>query len=134
MKIEEYKNFNMDEIKSLYDAVGWKAYTDNMTRLMKGYKNSLKVLAAFRDDELIGIIRAVGDGLTIVFIQDILVMPNEQRKGVGKSLLRAMIDLYPEVRQIELVTDIDPKTIGFYKSLGFKELSEVGCCGFMRLL
>ncbi|ACV28768.1 Acetyltransferase (GNAT) family [Anaerococcus prevotii] len=134
MKIEEYTEFNMDEIKSLYDAVGWKAYTDNMTRLMKGYKNSLKVLAAFRDDELIGIIRAVGDGLTIVFIQDILVMPNEQRKGVGKSLLRAMIDLYPEVRQIELVTDIDPKTIGFYKSLGFKELSEVGCCGFMRLL
>lgn len=132
--IEEYTEFNMDEIKSLYDAVGWKAYTDNMTRLMKGYKNSLKVLAAFRDDELIGIIRAVGDGLTIVFIQDILVMPNEQRKGVGKSLLRAMIDLYPEVRQIELVTDIDPKTIGFYKSLGFKELSEVGCCGFMRLL
>ena len=134
MKIEEYTEFNMDEIKSLYDAVGWKAYTDNMTRLMKGYKNSLKVLAAFRDDELIGIIRAVGDGLTIVFIQDILVMPNEQRKGVGKSLLRAMIDLYPEVRQIELVTDIDPKTIGFYKSLGFKELSELGCCGFMRLL
>ena len=134
MMIEEYTEFNMDEIKSLYDAVGWKAYTDNMTRLMKGYKNSLKVLAAFRDDELIGIIRAVGDGLTIVFIQDILVMPNEQRKGVGKSLLRAMIDLYPEVRQIELVTDIDPKTIGFYKSLGFKELSEVGCCGFMRLL
>ena len=110
--IEEYTEFNMDEIKSLYDAVGWKAYTDNMTRLMKGYKNSLKVLAAFRDDELIGIIRAVGDGLTIVFIQDILVMPNERRKGVGKSLLRAMIDLYPEVRQI----------------------SEVGCCGFMRLL
>lgn len=134
MKIEEYKEFNMDEIKSLYDAVGWKAYTDNMDILMKGYKNSLKVLAAFKDDELIGIIRAVGDGFTIVFIQDILVMPNEQRKGVGKSLLRAMIDLYPEVRQIELVTDIDPKTIGFYKSLGFKELSEVGCCGFMRLL
>lgn len=134
MKIEEYKNFNMDEIKSLYDAVGWKAYTDNMVKLMKGYKNSLKVLAAFKDNELIGIIRAVGDGFTIVFIQDILVMPNEQGKGIGKTLLKAMIDLYPEVRQIELATDIDPKTIGFYKSLGFKELSEVGCCGFMKLL
>lgn len=134
MKIEEYKNFNMDEIKSLYNAVGWKAYTDNMTRLMEGYKNSLKVLAAFEDDKLIGIIRAVGDGFTMVFIQDVLVIPSEQGKGVGKSLLKAMIDLYPEVRQIELATDIDTKTIGFYKSLGFKELSELGCCGFMRLL
>lgn len=134
MQIKEYKDFNIDEIKNLYDAVGWKVYTDNMDNLMRGYENSLKVLAAFDGDKLIGIIRAVGDGFTIVFIQDILVIPSEQRKGIGKALVKAMIDLYPEVRQIELVTDIDPKTIGFYKSLGFKELSEVGCCGFMRLL
>ncbi|MDU3137647.1 MAG: GNAT family N-acetyltransferase [Anaerococcus prevotii] len=105
-----------------------------MDNLMRGYENSLKVLAAFDGNKLIGIIRAVGDGFTIVFIQDILVIPSEQRKGIGKALVKAMIDLYPEVRQIELATDIDTKTIGFYKSLGFKELSEVGCCGFMRLL
>lgn len=134
MQIREYKDFNIDEIKNLYDAVGWKAYTDNMDNLMRGYENSLKVLAAFDGNKLIGIIRAVGDGFTIVFIQDILVMPNEQGKGVGKSLLKTMIDFYPEVRQIELATDIESKTIGFYKSLGFKELSELGCCGFMRVL
>ncbi|MDU2584716.1 MAG: GNAT family N-acetyltransferase [Anaerococcus prevotii] len=134
MQIKEYKDFNIDEIKNLYDAVGWKVYTDNMDNLMRGYENSLKVLAAFDGNKLIGIIRAVGDGFTIVFIQDILVIPSEQRKGIGKALVKAMIDLYPEVRQIELATDIDTKTIGFYKSLGFKELSEVGCCGFMRLL
>lgn len=134
MQIKEYKDFNIDEIKNLYDSVGWKAYTENMDNLMRGFKNSLKVLAAFDGNKLIGIIRAVGDGYTIVFIQDVLVIPSEQGKGVGKSLLKAMIDLYPEVRQIELATDIDPKTIGFYKFLGFKELSELGCCGFMRLL
>lgn len=132
--IKEYREFNADEIKSLYDSVGWKAYTENMDNLMRGFKNSLKVLAAFDGNKLIGIIRAVGDGFTMVFIQDVLVIPSEQGKGVGKSLLKAMIDLYPEVRQIELATDIDTKTIGFYKSLGFKELSELGCCGFMRLL
>ncbi|MDY2928241.1 GNAT family N-acetyltransferase [Anaerococcus sp.] len=134
MMIKEYREFNADEIKSLYDSVGWKAYTENMDNLMRGFKNSLKVLAAFDGNKLIGIIRAVGDGFTMVFIQDVLVIPSEQGKGVGKSLLKAMIDLYPEVRQIELATDIDTKTIGFYKSLGFKELSELGCCGFMRLL
>lgn len=134
MQIKEYKDFNIDEIKNLYDAVGWKVYTDNMDNLMRGFKNSLKVLAAFDGNKLIGIIRAVGDGFTIVFIQDVLVIPSEQRKGIGKALVKAMINLYPKVRQIELATDIDTKTIGFYKSLGFKELSELGCCGFMRLL
>lgn len=134
MQIKEYKDFNIDEIKNLYDAVGWKVYTDNMDNLMRGYENSLKVLAAFDGNELIGIIRAVGDGFTIVFIQDILVIPSEQRKGIGKALVKAMINLYPKVRQIELATDIDTKTISFYKSLDFREFSELGCCGFMRLL
>lgn len=134
MQIKEYKDFNIDEIKNLYDAVGWKVYTDNMDNLMRGYENSLKVLAAFDGDKLIGIIRAVGDGFTIVFIQDILVIPSEQRKGIGKALVKAMINLYPKVRQIELATDIDTKTISFYKSLDFRESSELGCCGFMRLL
>lgn len=133
MQIKEYTKFNFDEIKKLYDAVGWTAYTDDMNSLEKGYENSLKVLAAYEDDKLLGIIRAVGDGFTVVFIQDILVFPEEQGKGIGKALIKAMLDYYPNVRQIQLTTDIDPKTIAFYKSIGFTELSEIDCCGFMRL-
>lgn len=90
------------------------------------------MLAAFEDSELIGIIRVVGDGFTIVFVQDILVIPNQQRKGVGTALLQAILERYKNVRQIELVTDNTPKTIAFYKSMGFSEFSELGCCGFMR--
>ncbi|WP_392445941.1 GNAT family N-acetyltransferase [Sneathia vaginalis] len=77
--------------------------------------------------------RAVGDGFTIVFIQDILVLPSEQGKGIGKALIQNMINLYPNVRQIELTTDIAKETIAFYKAVGFSEFLEVGCCGFMRL-
>ena len=36
------------------------------------------------------------------------------------------------VRQIELATDNTAKTVGFYKSMGFAEMSEIGCCGFMK--
>ncbi|MEJ8752422.1 GNAT family N-acetyltransferase [Lagierella sp. ICN-221743] len=133
MQIKEYTEFNFDEIKKLYDAVGWTAYTDDMDSLVKGYEKSLKVLAAYKDDKLLGIIRAVGDGFTVVFIQDILVFPAEQGKGIGKALIKAMLDSYPNVRQIQLTTDIDSKTIAFYKSVGFSELSEIDCCGFMRL-
>ena len=40
--------------------------------LEKAYKNSLCVLGAYKDDQLVGIIRAVGDGVTIMFIQGFL--------------------------------------------------------------
>lgn len=132
MEIKEYGSYNAAEIRQLYTEVGWTAYTENMSVLEQGYKNSLLVLAAYENDELLGIIRVVGDGFTIIFVQDILVFPSEQRKGVGTALLKAVLDRYPDVRQIELTTDNTPKTVAFYKSLGFTEFSEMGCCGFMK--
>ena len=133
MEIREYTDFNIDEIRRLYSEVGWTAYTENMPALEQGYKNSMLVLAAYENDELLGIIRTVGDGFTIVFIQDILVFPEKQRQGIGTALLKAVLDRYPNVRQIELATDNTPKTVAFYKSLGFSEFSEIGCCGFMKI-
>ena len=132
MEIKKYKDFREDEILRLYSEVGWTAYTENMTALRRGYEHSLLVLAAYEEDDLLGIIRAVGDGFTVVFIQDILVYPDKQRQGVGTALLKAVLARYPDVRQIELVTDNTPQTVAFYKSMGFSDLSEMGCCGFMR--
>lgn len=132
MDIKEYAEYKEDEILRLYSEVGWTAYTENIQALKQGYKNSLLVLAAYDNDKLLGIIRAVGDGFTIVFVQDILVFPEKQRQGIGTALLQAVLDRYPDVRQIELATDNTPKTVAFYKSMGFCELSELGCCGFMK--
>ncbi len=132
MEIREYTEYREEEILRLYSAVGWTAYTDNPRALEQGFCHSLLILAAYEGDELIGLIRVVGDGFTIVFIQDLLVDPAHQRQGIATALVRAVLARYPEVRQVELVTDNTPKTIAFYRSLGFTEFSEIGCCGFMR--
>lgn len=132
MKIKEYTEFKKDEIWQLYTQVGWTAYTENMTALARGYKNSLLVLAAYENEELLGIVRVVGDGATIILVQDILVYPQKQRQGIGTSLLKAVLERYADVRQIQLVTDNTPKTVAFYQSLGFVELEKLSCCGFMR--
>ena len=132
MEIREYKTYNEEEILRLYTAVSWTAYTQDPSALRRGYEHSLLVLGAYEGDELLGIIRAVGDGATVVFVQDILVYPEQQRKGVGSALLQAVLDRYAAVRQIELVTDNTEKTVAFYKSMGFSELSELGCRGFMK--
>ena len=132
MEIKEYKEYQEDEIRALYAAVGWTAYTEDLPALERGFQNSLLVLAAYEDGELIGLIRAVGDGATVVFVQDLLVAPQKQRQGVGTALLKAVLDRYSNVRQLLLTTDNTPKTLAFYKSLGFSDLSTLGCCGFMR--
>lgn len=134
MEIREYRTYNEVEILRLYKSVGWTAYTDQPEVLRKGFESSMLTLAAYEGDQLIGIIRTVGDGHTVVFVQDILVFPEYQRKGIGSALLQAILDRYSHVRQIELATDNTSKTIAFYKSMGFREMSEIGCCGFMRIM
>ena len=132
MELKEYTQFMSDEILRLYTKVGWTAYTEDMPALERGYKNSLYILAAYENDQLIGIIRVVGDGATVILIQDIIVCPERQRRGIGTALLKAVLDRYSAVRQIQLTTDNTPETVAFYKSLGFVDFSEIGCCGFMR--
>lgn len=133
MEIREYRTYNEEEILRLYESVGWTAYTDHPKVLRKGFENSMLTLAAYESEQFLGLIRAVGDESTIVFVQDILVFPEHQRKGIGSALLKAILDRYSHVRQIELATDNTPKTIAFYQSMGFQEMSEIGCCGFMRV-
>ena len=90
------------------------------------------VFGAYEGETLLWIIRVVGDASTIVFIQDILVFPEHQRKGVGTDLLKEVLKRYEHVRQITLTTDSTEKTKAFHKSLGLREYSELGICGFMK--
>lgn len=131
MEIREYTQYDEADVLRLYTAVGWTAYTDDPEALRKGFANSLLTLAAYQDGELIGICRAVGDGETIVFVQDLLVLPAYRRQGVGSALLRAVLAHYANVRQIELAADDTAQTAAFYRSAGFRELSELGCRGYM---
>ncbi len=133
MEIREYGTYNEPEILRLYESVGWTAYTSRPEALRKGFENSMLTLGAYEGDKLMGFLRAVGDGYTVVFVQDILVFPEHQRKGVGSALLQAVLDRYSHVRQIELATDNTEKTVAFYKSMGFREMSEIGCCAFMKV-
>ena len=133
MDIREYKTYDETEILGLYASVGRTAYTEQPESLRRGFEASLLVLAAYEDGALVGLIRVVGDGQTIVFVQDILVHPSCQRRGIGTALLKEVLKRYSHVRQIELTTDDTPKTRAFYESVGFRTMASLGCCGFMKM-
>ena len=132
MTLREYDAYDEREILPLYASVGWTAYTDRPDVLRKGFESSLLCLAAYEGDRMIGLVRAVGDGQTVVLIQDILVHPAQQRKGVGTMLMDALLKRFPHVRQIQLLTDDTPKTASFYESLGFKSVDAMGCKSYLR--
>ena len=131
--IIEYKEYSSEEILPLYAAVGWTNYTDCPEMLRQAYGRSLCTLAAYDSEELVGVIRAVGDGYSVVFIQDLLVYPDYQRCGIGTSLLSALKKRFPNVYQMELLTDNTARSRSFYETNGFAEASCLGCLAYVRM-
>ena len=121
-----------DEIMDLYLAVGWSNYTVRPDMLRTAYARSLSVWGAFEEGRLVGIVRAVGDGVSIVFVQDIIVCPELQRRGIGTTLMRAVGERFSRVYQMELLTEDAPGTRGFYESLGLVRADALGCVTYVR--
>lgn len=122
----------MKETLNLYDDVQWTAYTDNPKQLESAINNSLKVWTVWEQDLLIGLARVVGDGYTIIYIQDILVLESYQGQGIGTELMKLIFDQYKSVRQIVLVTEDKEKNIMFYEKNGLTEISNYDCVAFMK--
>lgn len=113
------KNINLKQLINLYQSVGWTAYTEKPELLQQAVHNSLYVLGAFDHDQLIGLIRVVGDGLTIIYIQDLLVLPAYQNQGIGSTLINKVRKEFRHVRQQVLLTMEEPETRAFYEKNGF---------------
>lgn len=131
--IKDYNDYIEEEILNLYECVGWINYVNNPAMVKNAYANSLKILGAYENDKLVGIIRVVGDGYSIVYIQDILVLPEYHHQGIGSALLKKVLEMYQNVYQKTLLTDNTEKTIGFYKSVGFEMDTEIGCRAFTKM-
>jgi len=131
-EIKEYKTYCEEEVLPLYQSVGWSNYWNDPAMLRKAYLHSLKIYAAYAEETLAGIVRVVGDGHSIVFVQDLLVRPEYQRKGIGTALLQKILEDYKEVYQLHLLTDNTEKTAAFYKSMGFLDNADIGCKAFSK--
>ena len=133
MTIQEYASYNEKELLALYDSVGWINYTRRPDMLKNAYAHSLLILGAYDGNRLTGVIRCVGDGHSIVFVQDLLVHPDYQRQGIGKALLHAVLNRYENAYQIQLLTDDRPETAAFYQAVGFSPADAIGCAAFVKM-
>jgi GNAT superfamily N-acetyltransferase len=124
-RLEVATTVDQQALLGLYTAVGWSAYTNEPAKLAAAIAGSDFVVTAVEDEALIGLARCVSDDVSIAYIQDILVHPDHQRKGIGKALVEAVLHRFAHVRQKVLLTDDRPEQLRFYASLGFRNTREL---------
>ena len=121
-----------NDLKLLYDDVGWVAYTNDLDKLEKAVSNSLKVWTVWDDSELVALARVVGDDHTIIYIQDILVVTKYQHNGIGSYLLQAILEEYKDIRQVLLLTENNKNTLDFYERNGLTDVKNLDLVSFMK--
>ncbi|MFR9674357.1 GNAT family N-acetyltransferase [Streptomyces sp. TR06-5] len=136
MHITEADTFDPEEMQALYESVGWGGYAGDVGRLCRSLKNSHLVLTA-RDGSgaLLGLARTLSDDETVCWVQDLLVHPGHQRRGIGRALVQQLTERYAHCRFFLLATDHEstpegPRNHAFYRRLGFLSFEEKLMSGF----
>ncbi|GAA4074591.1 GNAT family N-acetyltransferase [Amphibacillus indicireducens] len=127
------KNINIEQLEKLYNDVEWYAYTQDLNVLQNAINQSLEVISAWNGEELVGLIRIVGDGLTIIYIQDILVLNAYQNQGIATRLIQKVLHKYKSIRQKVLLTEEAPDVRHFYEKNGFESCDQGSLVAFAKL-
>ena len=132
-----YREFGAEclaEVQEIYAALGWTNYLGDEEKLRRALERSLFLLGAFEDGTLVGFARCIGDGEYILYVQDLIVTPAMQRKGIGRELMRQISEQFVFVRQFLLITDAaDAVSNAFYRAIGLKTtLGGCPCTAYYR--
>ena len=78
---------------------------------------SQRVVGLYRGARLVGFCRAVTDGITVVYLADVYVLPEFRGRGLGVELLREMIENGPYADRKWILHTEDAH--GLYEKFGF---------------
>lgn len=106
-----------ENIQQLFLSVEWES-ASHPNDLYSAILNSHSVATAWDSGRLIGLANAMSDGSMAVYFHYVLTDPDYQGQGVGKKIMKMMLEKYHDMHTKVLVSY--PKAVGFYESLGFE--------------
>lgn len=115
------KDINLYDLEKLCDSVGWVRRP--FRKVKTAIEHSFLIISLFHiqnnSNILIGFARATSDHAFNATIWDVVIHPDFQGKGLGKTL---MVQTIQHLRSADITTITlfaDPEVITFYKNLGF---------------
>ena len=119
------ESISPEAMADLRESVGWN-------RMEKEYCNPLMTsffhIAVYDDEQLVGFVDSVSNGVTDAYIQDLIVCPDYQGKGIGTDLMKKMIASLKEKHIYIISVIFEERLKPFYDRFGFNTM----LCGQME--
>lgn len=127
ISIEVVVELERTAVKKLYHDAGWwrpgDESADGCAWIDTLIRQSFCFVGAFRGKELIGMGRAISDGISDAYIQDVVVLKEFRRAGIGNRII-AKIIAFLKMHHIGWIGLIaEPGTQPFYERLGFSPMA-----------
>jgi ribosomal protein S18 acetylase RimI-like enzyme len=112
------EGIDWEELSRLYQAAPLGNKQPDGLKLV--FSNSMFKCFAYDEGRVVGVGRAMADGLDCSYICDVAVHPSHQGTGLGKEIVSRLVDLSKGHRKIILyaVAGKEP----FYKKFGFRRM------------
>ena len=118
MNFKIIRNATIDyhELHELRLAVGWPS---DKERAKGEIENCYSNFSIRHKGQLIGYLNTISDGVSDALLNNLIVRPGYQRKGIGRALLKAAVEELSRdgVKYFNIVFEED--LVPFYKKCGF---------------
>ena len=112
-----------DQVFSLMEKAGISFPEWTPERITRALENSSVVICVWDGEALVGFARAISDGAWSAYLNQIAVLPQFQKQGIGKQMLSLLIENLGE--EVSLVAHSADSATGFYLAAGFEPRSNV---------
>lgn len=117
----------VDNVLKAEDFIRLKVATGFIERPLpqveKALQNGLFNVSAICDGKVVGMGRLVGDGAMYWYLQEIIVLPEYQGKGIGKSIVNRLIEYIKDTAIPGTIIDVGLSAVEgkepFYEKFGF---------------
>lgn len=119
------KDADPAEVLALYCHPGWWQTDDNpqyLETVRKIVSDTFCFVVAREDGKLVGMGRAISDGVSDAYIQDVVVYSDYRGRGIGAEIVLRLIAFLREhnIQWIGLISE--PGHEDFYERLGFARM------------
>lgn len=115
----EINNIDWDELSYLYKIapLGDKKAED----LKTVFTNSRYRCFVYDEEKIIGVGRALADGVDVSYIADVAIHPEYQGQGIGKAIVSKLVEFSKGYNKILLFASVGKEP--FYAKLGFDKMN-----------
>jgi GNAT superfamily N-acetyltransferase len=125
LELREVDDWDPVEIEQMYRVAGWWKEEYDASELPRLIRSSFVFIVALNvaTGKAAGMGRAISDGISDAYLQDLVVLPEYRNLGVGTRIVKALVEacISRGITWIALIAE--PGTENFYLPNGFSPMT-----------